>query len=198
MTWHGRGPSSPSPCALPRGCLYGFVKWRGPLDFSITHRDARGRPLLRLGCPRALPPGLARDRVPHDRVDDLEPLSRHGLQRLVVPHPPRPALVVVPSESVLRADEGVAAEYQQVLKLLVAPALRGDRPHAGAGPAVGGSHPAVARRLVVAPEQRDVDRGDRRRGGLRPYAGYREQALAGLVAGQRPSYECVLSSRSER
>lgn len=23
------------------GCLYGFVKRRGPLDFSITHRDAR-------------------------------------------------------------------------------------------------------------------------------------------------------------
>ena len=36
---------------LARGCLYGFVKRRGPLDFSITHRDVRGRPLLRLGCP---------------------------------------------------------------------------------------------------------------------------------------------------
>lgn len=33
------------------GCLYGFVKRRGPLDFSITHRDACGCPLLRLGCP---------------------------------------------------------------------------------------------------------------------------------------------------
>lgn len=107
------------------GCLYGFVKRRGPLDFSITHRDARGRPLLRLGCPRALPTGLVRDRVPHDRVDDLHPLPRDGLERLVVPHPPRPALVVAPSEPVPRPDEGVAAEYQQVLELLVAPALRG-------------------------------------------------------------------------
>lgn len=70
---------------LRGGCLYGFVKRRGPLDFSITHRDARGRPLLRLGCPRALPTGLVRDRVPHDRVDDLHPLPCDGLERLVAP-----------------------------------------------------------------------------------------------------------------
>ena len=38
----------------------------------------------------------------------------------------------------------------------------------------------------MAPEQRDADRGDRRRGGLRPYAGYRERALAGLVAERLP------------
>ena len=129
--------------------------------------------------------GRVRDRVPHDRVDDLQPLPGHGLQRLVVPHPPRPAPVVVPSEPVVRADEGVAAEYQQVLELLVPAALRGGRPDAGPGPAVRGRQPAVARELVVAPEHRDFDRRDERGRGLRADPGDREQALVDLVAGER-------------
>ena len=96
----------------------------------MAHQGA-GRPSSARLSDRCL--GRVRGRVPHGRVDDLEPLSRHGLQRLVVPHPPRPALVVVPSEPVIRADEGVAAEYQQVLELPVPAVLRRRRPDAAPG-----------------------------------------------------------------
>ena len=92
------------------------------LDFQHGS-SGRWAPRRPPGCPR-LALCRARDRVPHDRVDDLQPLPGHGLQRLVAPHPPRPAGAVVPSEPVVSADERVAAEYQQVLELLVAVALR--------------------------------------------------------------------------
>ena len=117
-----------------RGVSLWFCQPWLPSFFGTVHQGAE-RPPGPPGCPRR-GLGRVRDRVPHDRVDDVEPFPGNGLQRLVVPHPPRPSGVVVPSEPVVRADEGVAAEYQQVVELLVAAALRRRRPDAGPGPAV--------------------------------------------------------------
>lgn len=58
---------------------------------------------------------LVRPGVSHDGVDDPEALSGDGLQRRVVPHLSRAALVVVAPEAVLRADERVVGEDQEVL-----------------------------------------------------------------------------------
>ena len=160
---------------------------------AVFQHSAPGRPApprFIFGWPRRRLGGVGRD-VAHDRVDDLDPLPRDGLQRLVVPHPPRPALAVVPSEPVVRADEGVAAEDEQVLELPVPAALRGRGPDAGPGASVGGRHAAIARELVVPAERGYVDRRHQRRGGLGADSGHREQALVGLVARQRIRHEGV-------
>ena len=52
--------------------------------------------------------GRVRDLVPHDRVDDLQPLPRHGLERLAVAHAPAPAAAVVLPEPVIAPDQGIA------------------------------------------------------------------------------------------
>jgi len=119
---------------------------------------------------------LVGPRIPHDGVDDPEALAGDGLQRRVAPHLPRAALAVVAPEAALRADERVAGEDQGVLRRLAPAPLRPGRPHAGAGPAVGRGDPAVARELVAAGEQGDVDAGHQGRGRLRADAGHREQA----------------------
>lgn len=93
-----------------------------------------------------------------------------------MPHPPRPALPVVPPEPVVRADEGVAAEYEQVLELPVPAALRRRRPDAAPGAPVGRRHAAIARELVMPPERGYVDRRHQRRGGLGADPGHREEA----------------------
>ena len=108
-----------------------------------------------------------------------------------MPHPPRPALLVVPPEPVVRADEGVAAEYEQVLELPVPAVLRRRRPDAAPGAPVARRHAAVARELVVSPERGYVDRRHQRRGGLGADPGHREEALVDLVARQRVGHERV-------
>lgn len=53
--------------------------------------------------------------VPHDGVDDLQPLSGHGLEGLVVTHAALAACIVVAAELAFRADERVAREDGRVL-----------------------------------------------------------------------------------
>lgn len=88
--------------------------------------------------------------VPHDRVGDLQPLSRQRFERLAVRHAPfsAPGVVVVPSS--LCPGKVVAREYEQVLQPFVALARcrhRGDR---GPRPAVARRQAAVRRAPVVA------------------------------------------------
>lgn len=80
--------------------------------------------------------------VPHDRVGDLQPLSRQRFERLAVRHAPFSAPGVVVAPSSLCPGKVVAREYEQVLQPFVALARcrhRGDR-----GPRL-----AVARRQAA-------------------------------------------------
>ena len=124
---------------------------------------------------------LVGDPVAHDRVDHAEAFPRHRLERLVVAHAPRTALVVVPAEPALRAHEGVAAEDEEVLELPVAGPGGGCRVDRGAAPAVGRREAAVAGQPVVAVEGRYVDRG-REGGGLRPDAGHGGERQRAAIA----------------
>ena len=88
--------------------------------------------------------------VPHDRVDDLQPLSCQRLERLAVRHAPLSAPSVVIAPSSLCPGKAVAREYEQVLQPLVALARcrhRGDR---GPRLAVARRQAAVRREPVVA------------------------------------------------
>ena len=88
------------------------------------------------------PLGCVRNLVPHDRVDHLEPLPRHGFQRLAVRHAPGAAARVVVAPSVAAARKAVAREYEQVLQPLVALPRRGHRRYRRAGPPVARREPA--------------------------------------------------------
>lgn len=97
---------------LGGGCLYSFVNpvrsvslGGARAHLSRPHGAREGASIL--GGRLLVWPG-----VPHDGVDDPEALSGDGLQRRVVSHLPRAALVVVAPEAVLRADERVAGEDQ--------------------------------------------------------------------------------------
>ena len=120
--------------------------------------------------------------VPHDRVDDLQPLSCQRLERLAVRHAPLSAPSVVIAPSSLCPGKAVAREYEQVLQPLVALARcrhRGDR---GSRLAVARRQAAVRREPVVTGEVFDVD-GDRELGsGFGPDARHRQEASVGIVA----------------
>ena len=73
-----------------------------------------------------------------------------------MPHAAAPALLVIPAEFVLRSDEGVAREYQQVLEGLVPAPLRLRQPGTRVRLAVGGRDAAVVGELVVVWEHRRV------------------------------------------
>ena len=105
---------------------------------------------------------FVRPGVSHDGVNDPEALASDGFQRRVAPHLSRAALVVVAPEAVLRADERVAGENQEVLQRLVAAPLRPGRPYAGAGLAVGRGDSAVARELVCFRYAKSEHMGPRR------------------------------------
>lgn len=88
--------------------------------------------------------------VPHDRVGDLQPLSRQRFERLAVRHVPFSAPGVVVAPSSLCPGKVVAREYEQVLQPFVALARcrhRGDR---GPRLAVARRQAAVRREPVVA------------------------------------------------
>lgn len=88
--------------------------------------------------------------VPHDRVGDLQPLSRQRFERLAVRHAPFSAPGVVVAPSSLCPGKVVAREYEQVLQPFVALARcrhRGDR---GPRLAVARRQAAVRREPVVA------------------------------------------------
>ena len=93
-----------------------------PLISGMAHRGAGRYRSHRVAGPAV---SRVRARFSHDRVDDLESLSRHGLHHLVVPHPPSLSARRSFSEHVACADEGVAAEYRRVIDLYVAAALGG-------------------------------------------------------------------------
>lgn len=57
--------------------------------------------------------------VPHDRVGDLQPLSRQRFERLAVRHAPFSAPGVVVAPSSLCPGKVVAREYEQVLQPLL-------------------------------------------------------------------------------
>lgn len=88
--------------------------------------------------------------VPHDRVGDLQPLSRQRFERLAVRHAPFSAPGVVVAPSSLCPGKVVAREYEQVLQPFVALARCRHRGDLGPRPAVARRQAAVRRAPVVA------------------------------------------------
>ena len=81
-----------------------------------------------LGLLPRRPLGCARNLVPHDRADHLEPLPRNGLQGLAVRHAPVAAARVVVAPSVAAARKAVAGEHERArLELLQGRSFKIDR-----------------------------------------------------------------------
>ena len=81
-----------------------------------------------LGLLPRRPLGCARNLVPHDRADHLEPLPRNGLQGLAVRHAPVAAARVVVAPLVAAARKAVAGEHERArLELLQGRSFKIDR-----------------------------------------------------------------------
>ena len=119
--------------------------------------------------------------VPHDRVYHLETLAGHGLYRCLVGHAPVAAALVVLPVVARAARQARAAEYEQVLELLVALPRGRHRVERGPRLAVPGHEAAVAGQVVVVLEVGDVHGEHELRGGPGADAGHREQAPVRLV-----------------
>lgn len=131
---------------------------------------------------------LRTEPFPHDRINHLEPLPRHGFQRLAVRHAPVAAARVIFAPSVAAARKAVAREYEQVLQPLVALPRRGHRRYRRAGPPVARRGPAARGEPVAAREVGYVYGHGQLGCRARSYAGHRERAPARLVGGKQRGY----------